>query len=84
MNFKGILFYLGIYSFVVGFFAILNILYSLYFNFLLDLKSYFYCLAISFSIGIILSFIGKKFSKNLNLYDQLFLAIIGFFFIPLL
>tara|TARA_B100000745_G_scaffold50228_1_gene30043 strand:- start:1055 stop:2476 length:1422 start_codon:yes stop_codon:yes gene_type:complete len=84
MNFKGILFYLGIYSFVVGFFSILNIFYSLYFNFLLDLGSYYYCLAISFSVGLILSFIGRKFSKNLNLYDQLFLSIIGFFFIPLL
>ena len=84
MNFKGILFYLGIYSFVVGFFSILNIFYSLYFNFLLDLGSYYYFLAISFSVGLILSFIGRKFSKNLNLYDQLFLSIIGFFFIPLL
>ncbi len=84
MNFKGILFYLGVYSFVVGFFGILNILYSLYFNFLLDLKSYFYCVTISFFVGAILSYTGSKFSKNLNLYDQLFLTIIGFFFIPLL
>ncbi len=84
MNFKGILFYLGVYSFVVGFFGILNILYSLYFNFLLDLKSYFYCVTISFFVGTILSYTGSKFSKNLNLYDQLFLTIIGFFFIPLL
>ena len=84
MNFKGILFYLGIYSFVISFFSILNILYSLYFNFLLDLKSYFFCLAISLAIGLLLSLVGKKYSNNLNLYDQLLLALIGFFFIPLL
>ena len=40
MNYKSILFFLGIYSLLVSLFSILNILYSIYFDFVLDQNSY--------------------------------------------
>ena len=47
MNYKSILFFLGIYSFLVSCFAILNILYSIYFDYILGLNSYLITFIIS-------------------------------------
>ena len=84
MNFKGIIFFIGIYSLIVGFFSILNILYSIYFNFILDLNSYLFTFIISVSIGSIFCIVGKKHSKNISLSDQIILILLSFVFIPLL
>ena len=84
MNYKGILFFLGIYSLLVTFFSILNILYSFYFNFVLDIDSYLITLAISLSVGIIFCLIGRSSHKNISISDQIIFIILGFVFIPLL
>jgi len=84
MNYKGILFFLGIYSLFVSFFSFLNILYSIYFNFILDLNSYIISLIISLSVGTIFCLQGRKYSKNISLSDQIVLIILSFIFIPLL
>ena len=84
MNYKSILFFLGIYSLAVSFFSILNILYSIYFDFIIDLNSYIFCLIISLISGILLCFIGKGFNKNISLSDQIILILLTFLFIPLL
>ena len=47
MNYKGILFFLGIYSLLVSVFSVLNILYSIYFDFIIDLNSYLLTFIIS-------------------------------------
>ena len=52
MNYKGILFYLGVYSLVVSFFSILNIFYSIYFDFIIGLNSYIITFFVSLVIGI--------------------------------
>ena len=84
MNYKGILFFLGIYSLFVSFFSFLNILYSFYFNFFLDLNSYVVSLIISLSTGLIFCLLGRKYSKNISLSDQVILIILSFIFLPLL
>jgi len=84
MNYKGILFFLGIYSLFVSFFSILNILYSIYFNFILDLNSYVISLIISLIVGFSFCFIGRGHNKNISLNDQIVLIILSFIFIPLL
>ena len=84
MNYKGILFFLGIYSLFISFFSILNILYSIYFNFVLDLNSYVATLLISLTIGLSFCFLGRKHHKNISLIDQIIFIILGFIFIPLL
>ena len=84
MNYRGILFFFGIYSLFVSFFSILNILYSIYFNFILDLNSYVISLIISLIVGVSFCFVARGHSKNVSLTDQILLIILSFVFIPLL
>jgi len=84
MNYKGIVFFFGIYSLFVSFFSILNILYSIYFNFILGLNSYVISLIISLIVGFSFCFIGRGHNKNISLNDQIVLIILSFIFIPLL
>ena len=84
MNYKGILFYLGIYSLFISFFSFLNILYSIYFNFIIDINSYVISLTISLFVGSLFCLVGRRYSKNISLSDQIVLIILGFVFMPLL
>ena len=84
MNYKGILFYLGIYSLFVSFFSILNILYSIYFNFIIDINSYVISLIVSLFVGSLFCLVGRRYSKNISLSDQIVLIILSFVFMPLL
>ena len=84
MNYKGILFFLGIYSLFVSFFSFLNILYSIYFNYIVDINSYIICLITSFFIGILFIYAGYKEIKNISLVDQFILIILSFLFLPFL
>ena len=83
MNYKGILFFFGIYSLFVSFFSILNILYSIYFSLTLDLTSYTISLIISLIVGSSFCFVGRGHNKNISLSDQIALIILSFIFIPL-
>ena len=71
MNYKSVLFFLGINSLFVSFFSILNILYSIYFDFVLDLNSYFITLIISLIVGSSFWYVGRNSSKNITLVDQI-------------
>ena len=82
MNYKGILFFVGIYSLFVSLFSILNILYSIYLNFILDINSYLISLILSLVIGSLFCFVGRAHNKNISLSDQITLIILGFIFIP--
>ena len=84
MNYKSILFFLGIYSLFVSFFSILNILYSIYFDFILDLNSYLITLVISLVVGSLFCYVGRQHSKNISLNAQIVLIVLSFIFIPLL
>ena len=84
MNYKSVLFFLGIYSLLVSFFSILNILYSIYFDFILDLNSYSITFIISLAIGSLFCYIGRHFSKNISLTEQITFIVLSFFLIPLL
>ena len=82
MNYRGILFFLGIYSLFISSFFILNILYSIYFGF--NFISYITSLTISFIIGSLFCFLGRKYTKNISFFDQIILISLGFIFLPLL
>ena len=84
MNYKGILFFLGINSLFVSFFCILNFFYSIYFDFILDINSYLICFLTSLVSGIIFVFIGHKSRKNISLGGQILFIILSFMYIPLL
>ena len=84
MNYKSVLFFLGINSLFVSFFSILNILYSIYFDFVLDLNSYLITLITSLIIGSSFWYVGRNSSKNITLVDQITFIVLSFFLIPLL
>ena len=84
MNYKSVLFFLGIYSLLVSFFSILNILYSIYFDFVLDLNSYSITFIFSLAIGSLFCYAGRNFSKTISLTEQIIFILLSFFLIPLL
>jgi len=84
MNYKSVLFFLGIYSLLVSFFSILNILYSIYFDFFLDLNSYSITFITSLAIGSLFWYIGRNFNKSISLTEQIIFIVLSFFLIPFL
>jgi len=84
MNYKGILFFLGIYSLLVSIFSIINIFYSIYFNFIIGLNSYLITFSISLILGSFFFFVGRNHSKDIVLFDQIIFILLSFVLIPLL
>ncbi len=84
MNYKGILFFLGIYSLVVSIFSILNIFYSIYFEFIIGLNSYLMTLSISVIAGSLFCYVGRNHNKNVTLTDQIIFILLSFILIPCL
>ena len=77
--------YLGIFTFCISFFSILNIIFSYYFNSLLNVRSYLICLVISLILAIYLTYFNKKYiNEKINFFEKLSLVIMGFFYFPLL
>ena len=84
MNYKGILFFLGIFSLLVAIFSVLNIFYSIYFDFIIGLNSYLFTFFISLFIGAIFYYVGRNYSKNITLTDQIIFIVLSFFLVPFL
>ena len=84
MNYKSILFFLGIYSLLVSLFSILNILYSIYFDFIIDLNSYLITFFISLIVGSSFYYVGRNHSKDITLTDQIIVVVLSFILIPFL
>ena len=84
MNYKAILFFLGIYSLLVSLFSILNIFYSIYFDFIISLNSYLLTFVISLTIGIAFYYLGRNHSKDIDLTDQIIFILLSFILIPFL
>ena len=71
MNYKAIIFFLGIYSLLISLFSILNIFYSIYFEFIIGLNSYIITFLISLFFGFIFYFVGRNHYKDITLSNQL-------------
>jgi len=84
MNYKSILFFLGINSLLVSLFSILNILYSIYFDFIIDINSYLITLFISLIAGSSFCYVGHNHSKDITLTNQIIFVVLSFILIPLL
>ena len=84
MNYKSILYFLGVYSLFISLFSILNIFYSIYFDFILGINSYLVTLAISLSVGLLFCYLGYHHSKNIYPIDQIVLIVLSFLYIPIL
>ena len=84
MNYRSIIFFLGIYSLLVSFFSILNIFYSIYFDFKISLNSYLITFFISATLGLLFYYIGRNYTKDITLADQIISILLSFIFIPIL
>ena len=84
MNYKGIIFFLGIYSLLISFFSIINIFYSIYFDFIIGLNSYLVTFFISSILGFLFYFIGRNHYKDISLSDQIIFILLSFILIPFL
>ena len=84
MNYKGILFFLGIYSLLVSLFSIFNIFYSIYFDFIIGLDSYLITFSISTIIGFLFCNVGRNHNKDITLADQIIFILLCFVLIPCL
>ena len=84
MNFKSISFYLSLFCFPISFLAFINILYASYFDYLLNIDTYFSTLIVSLLIGLGLFYHGRKSKKNINFIDQLILIITSYFLTAIL
>ena len=84
MNFRSIIYYLGLFCFPISLLSVINIFYSSYFDYFLSIESYFITLTISLLIGFTLYQIGKNSTKKISFIEQLILIILvylilGFF-----
>ena len=84
MNYKGILSFLGIYSLLVSLFSILNIFYSIYFEFIIGLNSYLITFFISLIVGYLFYYVGRNHRKDISLTDQIIFILLSFILIPCL
>ena len=84
MNYKGILFFLGINSLLVSLLSILNILYSIYFDFWIDLNSYLLVFFVSLISGSLFCYVGRDHSKDITLTEQIIFILLSFVLVPLL
>ena len=64
--------------------ALANIFYSFYFEYLISIQSYVTVLISSLLIGFIFLFLGKKSYDSINIYEQIFLIFLIYFFISFL
>ena len=76
--------FLGIFSIIISLFSVLNILYSYYFEFYLNIKSYWACSFGSVIFGLLFIYLQKKDIQKINFFEKLFIVIIGFFYFPIL
>ena len=76
MKIKSCLYFLGLSCFPISLMSVINIFYSFYFDYFLNIKSYLLVLLLSSILGLFLFKIGKKESSNINFFDQLFLILL--------
>ena len=87
MNYRAIVYFLGLFIFPIGFLSFVNILYSIYFDYFLSIDSYVLTLIASLVTGTSLVVLGRKSIKKINFYDQIILIVLVYitcsFFISL-
>ena len=84
MNLKGIIFYLGLFSFPIVFLSFINILYASYFDYFLSIEAYLITLSVSLISAVGLYVYGRKAIKKIDFIEQLILIILVYFFVGFL
>ena len=84
MNYKSILFFLGFNLLFFSIFPIANIVYSIYFDFLLGFNDYLIILFITIILGSLFFYLVKKSKNNFALIEQLSFIVLIYLIVPLL
>ena len=75
--------FIGIFSVIISFFSIINIIYSNYFNHFLNIHSYSYAFFPSIIIALACLTV-KKDNKKISIYEKILTIISGYLLLPLL
>ncbi len=75
MNLKSISFFLSLFCYPISLLAFINILYSSYFDYFLNIEAYFTTLVLSLILSLSFYFFGKNSNKNINFIEQLILIL---------
>ena len=75
--------FIGIFSIIISFFSIINIIYSNYFNHFLNIHSYSYAFFPSIIIALACLTV-KKDNKKISIYEKILTITSGYFLLPLL
>ncbi len=81
MKLKSCIYYLGLSCFPISIMALLNIFYSFYFDYLLNVQTYIAVLFLSLIVGFNLYNFGKKEKENINIFEQIFTILLIYFLI---
>ena len=79
MKIKTCLYFLGLSCFPISIMALVNIFYSFYFDYLLNVESYILVLLLSAFIGFFLYKIGNKDKDAITIYENLLLIFLIYF-----
>lgn len=80
MKIQPSLYYLGMSCFPISILSLINIFYSYYFEYLLDVNSYVVVLVLSLTIGITFILFGKSKKDEIGIYEQIFLVFLIYIF----
>ena len=80
MNLKGISYYLSMFTAPFAVLAFLNILFSSYFDYFLNIDSYVISVFVSLTLSFLFFLFGNKSNKMINFQEQLVLIILIYFF----
>ena len=73
---------LGSFFLLISFLLFLNIIYSYYFNFYLNINCYLPSMIVSLIVGVNLIIFRKKYIYN-SIYWKIFIVLIGYLFLPI-
>jgi len=78
------LIYIGCFLILISIFSFFNIIYSYYFNILLNVDSYTYTFLISLILGLLAIFFKKIKFKKIIIYEKIITVLFGYLFFPLI
>ena len=74
--------YFGIFFLLISFFSFFNIIYSYYFNLLINLGNYILTFAITLIIGLFFIIFKKYKFEKINLFERILIVLVGYLILP--
>ena len=74
--------YFGIFFLIISFFSFFNIIYSYYFNILINLNNYIFTFGFTLIIGLFLIIFKKYKFEKINLFQRILVVLSGYLILP--